>query len=220
MPTRGSRAKLDSGMAQRRAERRNADRRGSEERWVAIMEAGSEVFRRLGFSKATLEDVAREVGINRATLYYYVADKEELLIAILDEPIHRMTSDLRDIAALNLPPREKLRRAILQHMRALEDNYPELFVFLAENLHLLTVGSDRDIQVNAHEYGEVMIRLIEDGIDAGVFRSDLDPRLVMLGVIGMLNWSHRWYTPDGKRTLSEIGEEFATLLIEGLGRDG
>ena len=205
-----------SGMAQRRAERRSADRRGSEERWVAIMEAGSEVFRRLGYAQATLEDVAKEVGIHRATLYYYVADKEELLIAILDEPIHRMTSDLRDIAALDVSPTERLRKAIIHHMHTLEDNYPELFVFLAENLHLLTVGSDRDIQVNAHSYGDVMTALIEEGMDAGEFRADVDPRLMMLGVIGMLNWSHRWYTPDGKRTLPEIGEEFASVVLDGL----
>jgi TetR/AcrR family transcriptional regulator, cholesterol catabolism regulator len=205
-------------MAQRRADRRGADRRSSEERWAAIVDAGSEVFRRLGFSQATLEDVAREVGINRATLYYYVADKEELLIAILDEPIHRMTSDLRAIAALDESPTEKVRRAINQHMRTLEENYPGLFVFLAENLHLLTVGSDRDIQANAHEYGEVMIGLIEEGIATGDFRTDLDPRLVMLGIIGMLNWTHRWYTPDGKRTLGEIGEEFAALVLQGLAR--
>jgi AcrR family transcriptional regulator len=203
-------------MAQRRAERRGADRRSSEERWVAIMDAGSEVFRRLGYSQATLEDVAREVGINRATLYYYVADKEELLIAILDEPIHRMTSDLREIAARDATPIERLRLAIQAHMRALEDNYPGLFVFLAENLHLLTVGSDRDIQINAHEYGEVMIGLIEEGIASGDFRTDLEPRLVMFAVIGMLNWTHRWYTPDGKRTLVEIGDEFAELVLQGL----
>jgi AcrR family transcriptional regulator len=207
-------------MAQRRAERRSADRRGSEERWAAIMEAGSEVFRRLGYGQATLEDVAREVGINRATLYYYVADKEELLIAILDEPIHRMTTDLRAIVALSESPTDRLRKGILQHMRALEDNYPELFVFLAENLHLLTVGSDRDIQANAHEYGEVLTALIEEGIATGDFRTDLDPRLVMLGIIGMLNWSHRWYTPDGKQTLTEIGEEYAALILDGLRRPG
>ncbi|MEX0666387.1 MAG: TetR/AcrR family transcriptional regulator [Acidimicrobiia bacterium] len=213
-----TRGKPGSGMAQRRAERRNADRRNSEERWAAIMEAGSEVFRRLGYAHATLEDVAREVGINRATLYYYVADKEELLIAILDEPIHRMTTDLREIAALPLSPTDRLRKAVIHHMQTLEDNYPELFVFLAENLHVLTVGSDRDIQQNAHAYGEVMVGLLEEGIAAGEFRGDLDPRLVMLGIIGMLNWSHRWYTPDGKRTLPEIGEEFATMLLAGLGK--
>ena len=185
---------------------------------MAIMDAGSEVFRRLGFAQATLEDVAREVGINRATLYYYVADKQELLIAILDEPIHRMTSDLRAIVERDDTPTETLRQAINQHMRTLEENYPGLFVFLAENLHLLTVGSDRDIQANAHEYGEVMIGLIEEGIASGEFRTDLDPRLVMLGIIGMLNWTHRWYTPDGKRTLGEIGEEFAALVLQGLTR--
>ena len=41
-----------------------------------------------------------------------------------------------------------------------------------------------------------------------------------LGIIGMLNWSHRWYSPDGKRTLTEIGEEYATLILQGLRADG
>ena len=72
-----------SAMAQRRAERRGAERRNSDERWLAILEAGSRVFRKFGYASATLEDVAKEVGINRATLYYYVADKSELLVAIL-----------------------------------------------------------------------------------------------------------------------------------------
>lgn len=205
-----------SAMAKRRDERRRAERRGSDERWLAILEAGSRVFRKLGYAHATLEDVAREVGINRATLYYYVADKEELLIAILDEPVHRMTSDLREISALPLAPADRLRRAVNAHMRALEENYPELFVFLAENLHVLTIGSDRDIQKNAHEYGVLMTALIEDGIAAGELRNDIDPRLATLGLIGMLNWSHRWYTPNGEKTLPEIGEQFAAVFLDGL----
>jgi len=203
-----------SAMAKRRDERRRAERRGSDERWLAILEAGSRVFRRLGYAHATLEDVAREVGINRATLYYYVAHKEELLIAILDEPVHRMTSDLREISALPLTPADRLRRAVMAHMRALEENYPELFVFLAENLHVLTIGSD--IQKNAHEYGVLMTALIEDGIAAGELRNDIDPRLATLGLIGMLNWSHRWYTPNGDKTLPEIGEQFAAVFLDGL----
>jgi len=203
-------------MATRRAERRRSNRVGSDERWMAIVEAGSRVFHRLGYAQTTLQDIAREVGINRASLYYYVADKEELLIAILDEPVQRMTNELRAIAALDLTPGERLRRAIEQHMIALEESYPDLFVFLAENLPQLTTGSDRAIRANALEYRTLMTGVIEEGIASGDFRDDIDPHLAMLGLLGMLNWSHRWYASDGAKTLQEIGEQFTAMFLDGL----
>jgi TetR/AcrR family transcriptional regulator, cholesterol catabolism regulator len=206
-----------STMAMRRAERRGSNRGDSDDRWTGIVEAASRVFHRLGYAHATLEDVAREVGINRASLYYYVADKEELLIAILDEPVHRMTIELRAIASLDLPPSERLRRAIAQHMLAFEESYPGLFVFLAEDLPLRSIGS-RAIQANALEYRALMTAVIDDGVASGDFRDDIDPRLAMLALLGMLNWSHRWYTPDEANTLPEIGEQFTAMFLGGLRR--
>jgi AcrR family transcriptional regulator len=205
-----------SGMAQRRAGRRDAESRTSEERWQAITAAASRVFRRLGYQQATLEDVAQEVGINRATLYYYVADKAELLIAILDEPVHKMTLDIREIVTSDASAEQKLRLAIERHMQALDENYPELFVFLAENMHLLTIGRDRDIRRNAREYGALMTSIIIDGVASREFRDDLDPRLVMLGIVGMMNWSHRWYNPAGRHSLPAIAKQFEELVLDGL----
>ena len=203
-------------MAQRRAGRREAESRTSDERWRAILDAASRVFRRLGYHQATLEDIAKEVGINRATLYYYVADKADLLIAILDEPVHNMTRDLREIIAGEQTAETKMRRAIEQHMKALDENYPELFVFLAENMHLLTIGRDRDIQKNAREYGNLMTSIIAEGVAAREFRDDVDPRLAMLAVIGMMNWSHRWYDPDGRHSMRAIAQQFEALALDGL----
>jgi len=211
-------------MAQRRAGRRAAENRTSDERWLAILDAASRVFRLLGYQAATLEDVAKEVGINRATLYYYVADKAELLIAILDEPVHKMTRDLREIVECDADAPTKLRLAIERHMQALDENYPELFVFLAENMHLLTIGRDRDIQKNAREYGTLFTSIVADGIASREFREDLDPRVVMLGIVGMMNWSHRWYDPTGRFPMHTIAQQFAALALDGLSsrprRDG
>ena len=203
-------------LARRELPQFRGEARKSDQRWQNILAGGARVFRRLGYGNATLEDVAREVGIDRSTLYYYVATKAELLVAILDEPIQRMTRDLRAICERDLPATEKLRRAVQQHMKALADNYPELFVFLAENLHLLPIGDERRIPENAAEYGVLMQGIIREGIDAGEFRADIDPQLAMLGIIGMCNWSHRWYRADGRLSLLEIGGQFADLALEGL----
>ena len=205
-----------SGMAKRRKQRQRAEQPDSEGRWEEILAAGATVFRRLGYAQATVADVALELGINRATLYYYVSDKAELLVRILEAPVQEMTRTLREIRDEDVAPEQKLRRAVAAHMHALEANYPTLFVFFAENLHMLPMRSDADIHKNAEGYGDLLTSIIADGMQRGAFRSDLDPRLMMLAVVGMMNWSHRWYEPGSAHSLSEIGDQFAELVLDGL----
>jgi AcrR family transcriptional regulator len=204
-----------SDNARRRHERRNADRRASNERWQTILKGATEVFRREGFGRARLEDVAVEVGINRASLYYYVGTKEELLVALIEQPAYEMTGHCREALESNGPADEKLRRALQAYIEDLAA-YPELFLLFAESQHIATIPGAHGIVTNADTYGKTLLAIIEEGVATGVFRSDLDPRLVMLGVLGMHNWIHRWYVPGGRNSLTEIGDAFAAMVLSGL----
>ena len=181
-----------------------------------IVAAAARVFRAQGYAQTTLEDVAREVGINRATLYYYVADKGELLVEVVREPVARLTGHLREISELDIDPREKLVLAVRSHVRAFADTYPHLFVFLAENLHLHPARHHGEILKDAQDYGDLLTGIIEEGIAGGQFRADVDARLSMLAVIGMCNWTHRWYREDGANPLESIGEAFIELFLQGI----
>ncbi len=126
-----------SDNARRRIERRAADHRASNERWRSILAGATEVFRREGgFARARLEDVAAEVGINRASLYYYVGTKEELLIALVEEPAREMTRHCREALDSDGPADVKLRTAL--HCFFVEDlqKYPELFLLFSESQHI------------------------------------------------------------------------------------
>jgi TetR/AcrR family transcriptional regulator, cholesterol catabolism regulator len=204
-----------SDNARRRHERRNADRRASNERWQTILKGAAEVFRREGFARARLEDVAIEVGINRASLYYYVGTKEELLVALIEQPAYEMTRHCREALESDAPADEKLRRALGTYIADLV-TYPELFVLFGESQHIATIPEARGIVTNADAYGKTLLAILEEGVGAGVFRSDLDPRLAMLGILGMHNWIHRWYVPGGRNSLTEIGDAFATMALAGL----
>lgn len=205
-----------TGIAQRRAERRAAGWRRSDQRWSEIVEGAARVFSRLGYARTSLEDVAQEVGINRATLYYYVGTKQELLVSVLTRPVLHITEDIREIRDMDLAPRAKLELAVARHMQNLNDNYPQLFIFLAENLHLIGDSADPAIADAAQEYGEIFTEIIRDGMEAGAFRDDLDPHVAMLGIVGMCNWTHRWFQPRGRFTLPMIGEQFSRMVIDGL----
>lgn len=205
-----------SGIASRRQSRKDRESSRSDERWLQILAGAATTFRRLGYANATLEDVAANVGINRASIYYYVGSKSELLIAILHQPIFDMTKTLTEIQASSMRPSEKLRAAIAAHMKALEDNHPELFIFLAEQMHLQTIGQpDRDVVKNARRYADVFTKIIVEGQKTGEV-IEIHPRVAMLGIVGMCNWTHRWYEQNGPMTLGEIGEDFTTLALNGL----
>jgi AcrR family transcriptional regulator len=208
-------APQQSDNARRRHERRTADRRASNERWLSILKGAAEVFRREGFARARLEDVAVEVGINRASLYYYVGTKEELLVALIEQPAHEMTRHCRDALASEAPADQKLRRALRAYMEDLA-NYPELFLLFGESQHIAAIPEAQPIVDNADAYGKTLLAIIDEGIKSGVFRTDLDARLVMLGILGMHNWIHRWYVPGGRNTLAEIGDAFADMTLSGL----
>jgi len=206
-----------SGLSSRRAERRRATEPRSHQRWLKIVSGAATVFARVGYSAATLEEIAEEVGINRASLYYYVGTKAELLVEILHQPIFDMTKTLREIHDSAEPPVTKLRQAIDAHMEALDSTYPELFVFLADHLHVLTEGDpEGDVVANARRYGNLFTDIIEEGQRYGVIRPEIHPRIAMMAIVGMCNWTHRWYRADGPMGLREIGEDFAVIAIDGL----
>jgi AcrR family transcriptional regulator len=205
-----------SDIARRRQERRQASGRRSDERWASVLAAATEVFRRVGYEKATLEDIAREVGINRATLYYYVGTKEELLVALLTEPIATVTARLEEDAARDEPAPEKLAAALRNYVKTL-DEHPELFIFLSENVHTAMSGPDAEhLAGEADRYGRVLTQVIRDGAKAGEFRADVDPQVAVLAILGMFNWMHRWYQPGGRRSLVEIGEDLVRLSLQAL----
>lgn len=205
-----------SDIARRRLERRAASGRRSDARWAEILAGAGRVFTRLGYGQSTLEDVATEVGIRRATLYYYVGTKEELLVGLLHDPIETMRTRLEEVAAQPVPAPERLASALREYVRTMAE-LPELFIFMGENVHQVMSGEEADhIRANADRYGRVLAQVIRSGAEAGEFRTDIDPSVAVLGIIGMFNWMHRWYNPDGKRSLADFGEVFIEMALSSL----
>ena len=206
------------GIAERRKRRKVGKNQRSDARFQDILRAAAVVFREKGFAQTALRDVAEAVQIDRATIYYYVATKEELLIEILAGPLQDMTASVRELALSDKKSAsDRLAQAIQSQFDSFAKFYPELFVFFAEALHLNKISSV-DVAGNARTYGDLVTRIIEQGQASGEFRTDVPPRIAMLGIVGMGSWTHRWYKPDGPLSLEEIGNHFAVMAVRSVQR--
>jgi AcrR family transcriptional regulator len=212
-----------SEIARRREARAAADSPGYTERVQAIREAGVRVFRAKGFRAATLNDIAEEAGMSRASLYYYVGSKEQLFRDVVSEAVTANITDAERVAAEDLPADRKLARLIELLMNSFEWHYPYLYVFVQEDFSKL--GSDTDsvsgpweatVQDWNKRYLDLVKQVVADGIASGGLRTTLPPGVVANCVIGMTNSSHAWFRPNGLMDAAEIGAAMARMILNGL----
>jgi AcrR family transcriptional regulator len=189
------------------------DRRGG--RQDAILDAAARLFSIRGYHATSVQNIADAVGILKGSLYHHFDSKQAILYRIVKEPIARLYRTVGEIAAGTGSAADKLERAAAAHVQAFHDHYPHLFVYLRE-----TEDVCRRFRASAglgpREYERLWGEIVRGGMKAGEFRADLDPTVVVYGLLGMLNWLYKWYDPNGRLGPREIAAQFSSLALRGL----
>ncbi|RPH81734.1 MAG: TetR/AcrR family transcriptional regulator, partial [Candidatus Rokuibacteriota bacterium] len=178
-----------------------------------IVRAAAAAFGEVGYRTATLEAIAERAGLSKVTLYRYVASKEELLSLVVERIIEEFQSGLRRIVAERRPADDTLRRIVHYQVALMAAHLSFLTVFFSEESGLPAPMAARATRAK-REYDQTIERVVREGVEAGLLR-DLPPTLVVFGLLGMCNWLHKWYRPDGKRSAAEIADVFVALLEHG-----
>jgi AcrR family transcriptional regulator len=204
----------------RRRSAANKDARASyRARRTEICEAAVKVFNQRGFGGASLSKVAKEIGIDRATLYYYFSSKEQLFDEIVGAVLEKNHALAVKIAKSRMSPRRKMRELVTAMMTSYGETYPLLFIYIREDLRQVSKNrsewSDRMKKLNIG-IEQAFIQIIEQGQADQSFRKIGSSRTIAYGILGMLNWTHRWYRPDSGETAEEIGKTFAETILMGL----
>jgi AcrR family transcriptional regulator len=179
-----------------------------------ILRAAADLFREKGYRASTLDDIAARLSMSKATLYTYFRAKDEMLAAISRETIEGFTRELALVLRSSLPPEEKLRRVVRQHVRFVIANRSFLTVFFSEEASL-PARFARQLAAQKDRYDKSVESVVVEGIRRGVFR-EAPPRLVVFGLLGMLNWIHKWYNPAGPWGAEEVSAAFLALVEGGL----
>jgi TetR/AcrR family transcriptional regulator, cholesterol catabolism regulator len=209
-----------SSIGKRRSAAKEDSRASYQARRREIAEAAIRVFNRLGFQGASVSAVADELGIDRASLYYYVSSKEELFDELVRTVVERNLELAKRIEASPMSPRRKLRELITALMTSYGEHYPLFYIYIRENLsHVDDKRSDwsRDMRRLNKETVDAVIAIVEQGYADKSFRNVGSSRVVAYGVLGIVGWTHRWYRP-GKSNVDaqEIGKTYAELILAGL----
>ncbi len=179
-----------------------------------LLEAASRLFKEKGYHNTSMQDLADALGVQKGSLYYYIDSKEELLRRLLERATSFLGAQIDEIYAADLSPAVKLRRALENHADTMMSNLNLVAVYLYEYRNLPPQRLEEALAVRKH-YECVLKQILEDGIASGDFRP-VDVKMAVFGLLGMLNWTHQWFTPDGELTAREIAGLLVDLALHGI----
>lgn len=181
-----------------------------------VLEAAAAVFLERGFEAATTRDIGERAGVLSGSLYHHFETKEEMLFELVRDVYDGVLA-----AVEALPPEgraaHRLRLVLENHVRHLIANLARTTLFLHE-VRSLTEEHRRAVEAAEERYVGVVTGLLEEGRADGSLRSDLDPLLARMALLGAANWVYRWYRPGGARSPEAIATEIARILLDGVSR--
>lgn len=199
--------------------RRTASQGAASRRWQEVIDVSAQVFYRLGYSEASVGDVAAALDITKGSLYHYVQNKEDLLYTIIREA-HDLTLDnLRRAQALDGPAVQRLRQYFIGHVRINTDHL-EKSALIYRDLRHLSDSRRREI-VGARDEIEAFVRqILADGVKEHGVCQLIDPRLASIEMFSTANAIYQWYQPGGPHTAAEVAVSVADFVVSAVACDG
>jgi AcrR family transcriptional regulator len=212
-----------TNLGRRRSSARTEAAPGYRARREEIIAAAGQAFLAKGYRATSFRDIAEAVGVDRASLYYYFESKHDLFRAATSVAVERNIAEAEEIAEANIPATAKLSeilRRLLDSYTARD--YPYMFIFLQEDVNQISEDPEDPWAREMNDYSRRYERAITSIIAAGAASGELElagpPHVLTKALIGMANWTHRWYRSDGEMSAAEIADTFARTFLHGVAR--
>lgn len=203
-----------------------------EQRQNYIIEAARKLLALKGFNEVSMDEIAREVGLGKSTLYLYFKNKESLYFAVVLRGIRIWVEMVKEEVKKGNTGLEKL--TLYGNVnREFSNKYPDYFRLLYSPTSIKK-QFDRDKMNSSEEFREVRelfkeimsigIDSIQKGIDEGQIRPDADPAeaaillsVIYNGKVNMGDWAKELLEKRGideQKFAKDIGDLFLHMLMK------
>jgi TetR/AcrR family transcriptional regulator, cholesterol catabolism regulator len=183
-----------------------------------ILEVAAQLIQQKGYHAASMQDIARAVNLQKASLYYHFATKQEILLALLDQALDLLIERISAVARMDVPADEKMKRSMRAYLECLEENSALAAVLLLEHRSLAPELHDRHIP-RRDRFENIWRDMIREGLASGIFH-DRDPAMTARALLGVMNWTITWFRRDGSWSMGEVSDHFSDLFLDGLRKPG
>ena len=181
------------------------------------LEAAVGLFSRKGYAATSTREVAKLLGIQKATLYYHVESKEDLLFAICQSALTQIQNEVETTIQDSRDPLERAQTLICCHIESLLRDADQHSTTFTE-MHALSEEQFAQIMTLRDAYETMVRSVLQQAQDAGVLRQDIEAKYLSLALLGIMNRVMVWYRRGGPLTPSQIGRLLSVLFLAGAAR--
>jgi AcrR family transcriptional regulator len=195
-----------------------------------ILDAAGQLFAEHGFGGATVDEIARRAGVNKAMLYYYVGDKAALFAEVVTTHVGRIRTLVAVALTESDDPRRRLGAIPRAFARAVREHpyLPQLM------LREITAGGPNMPDVAIRQIAEIMLmtkQVLDEGAAHGAFRpvNPFATHLMLVGAMmfmaNALRLRDRFgdklpLPPSSPADLETLSESVLDIVLDGVSSKG
>lgn len=178
-----------------------------------IYEKATELFRTIGVRNTTMDDLAKELGISKKTLYKVISNKADLVLFCVSKDIDAREQELKEIE-------KQATNAIEEMILVGKVIYNSLQIFHPSTIHdLMKFYPESWEKIEEHKVSfanNLIKKNIKEGIAQELYREDIDTELVADFYVSLTTLSLHNYSGHPKYAVSQVFKEILTYHINAI----
>lgn len=174
------------------------------------------MFAERGLRATTVRDIADAAGILSGSLYHHFASKEEMVDEVLRSFLDWLFERYQQIIDTEPNPLARLEGLFLASFDAIEHHHAEVVIYQDEAKRLSGQPRFAYIEELNIRQRTMWVDVLNQGIDEGYFRPDIDVDLVYRFIRDTTWVSVRWYQPGGPLTAEQVGRQYLSIVLGGI----
>lgn len=179
-----------------------------------FVRTAAELFSKQGYASTSTRALSALIGMEKATLYYHVRSKEDLLYLITKSSVETLQDDVQKAVEGTNCPLEHLAVLMRAHCMSLLRDQMQHATVLAE-VRALSPERLTEIVEMRKNYQTGLSRIIEAGQKNKSIRADEEPRHLACMLQGLLDRTVEWYQKSGSLGPAELADSLCEIFLFG-----
>jgi AcrR family transcriptional regulator len=175
------------------------------------------IFQQHGYAATSMQQIADAVGLSKASLYYYVGSKDDLLFATLEEVNLAGEAIVAEVTRMAVSPLARLA-AYLRAWVHFNVAHTAAAAVYTRDLDQLDRRRRLSLQEGRDRRFDFVTELVRAAQAEGDVGPEIDPDSVGHVTLGMVGYMHTWYRPSDGAGAAELGDLMASMVMGGLSR--
>ena len=179
----------------------------------AVLQAAAQLFNERGFHATSLDDIAARLNVTKPTLYYYVKNKDEILLQCVGKGLAMMLEGIDASRAAGGKAIDQLMTCMQVYARIVTMDFGMCLIRVGDEQ--VPPESRKELRRLKSAIDQEFRRLVAEGVAEGSVQP-CDPKMTAFVIAGALSWIGRWYQPGGEYTPEQVAQQCIATLCEGV----